>query len=103
MKPQLFTQEIAILIALLVLLLGGAACSKTVAPSGKDSNIDYWTCTMQPSVHAKDPGKCPIWSMDLVPVMRRADRPPSPTPAATPTHQPNSKGDEMKGLQGMGD
>jgi membrane fusion protein, copper/silver efflux system len=53
------------------LSLGG--CSKqpgkTVAAK---SDIDYWTCTMHPSVHSKDPGKCPICSMDLVPVMKKA-------------------------------
>ena len=35
------------------------------------SDIDYYTCTMHPSVHSKTPGKCPICSMDLVPVMKR--------------------------------
>ena len=34
-----------------------------------DPNVDYYTCTMHPSVHSHDPdGKCPICSMDLVPV-----------------------------------
>ena len=32
----------------------------------------YYTCTMHPSVHSHDPkGKCPICSMDLVPVMKK--------------------------------
>jgi Cu(I)/Ag(I) efflux system membrane fusion protein len=45
-----------------------AACSK---PGDRaDNSIDYWTCGMHPSVHAKDPGKCPICGMDLVPVMK---------------------------------
>src|SRR5260370_20176054 len=57
---------------------------------------------MRHSVHAKDPGKCPICSMDLVPVMKRAGGTSSPTPAATPTNQSSAKGDEMKGMQGMG-
>jgi Cu(I)/Ag(I) efflux system membrane fusion protein len=49
-----------------VLLL--AACSKPATSA--NPNVDYWTCTMHPSVHSKDPGKCPICSMDLVPVMK---------------------------------
>src|SRR5260370_11079149 len=31
--------------------------------------------SMHPSVHAKDPGKCPICSMDLVPVMKESATP----------------------------
>jgi len=46
-----------------------AACPKPAASGGPD--VDYWTCTMHPSVHSKDPGKCPICSMDLVPVMKK--------------------------------
>jgi membrane fusion protein, copper/silver efflux system len=45
-----------------------AACSK---PSDRtDNSIDYWTCGMHPSVHARASGKCPICGMDLVPVMK---------------------------------
>src|SRR5450759_5268172 len=76
--------------------------SKHGAADGENNKIDYWTCTMHPSVHAKDPGKCPICSMDLVPVMKRAGGASSPSPAATPTNQSTGKGDEMKGMQGMG-
>ena len=53
----------------LLLLVSISACSK---PGGKDGNVDYWTCTMHPSVHAKEPGKCPICSMDLVPIRKNA-------------------------------
>jgi membrane fusion protein, copper/silver efflux system len=68
--------------ALVVLtLLTAASCSK--GPTAKEnSNIDYWTCTMHPSVHSKTPGKCPICSMDLVPVLKKG-------------------GGEMKGMAGM--
>jgi Cu(I)/Ag(I) efflux system membrane fusion protein len=39
---------------------------------GADPNVDYYTCTMHPSVRSQDPhGKCPICSMDLVPVMKK--------------------------------
>jgi Cu(I)/Ag(I) efflux system membrane fusion protein len=34
----------------------------------KKGEILYYTCTMHPSVKSKTPGKCPICSMDLVPV-----------------------------------
>lgn len=34
----------------------------------KKGDILYYTCTMHPSVKSKTPGKCPICSMDLVPV-----------------------------------
>src|SRR6201993_3749940 len=78
MKARKFFKKIIPLIALLT-LLGMASCSK--GPTAKDSNIDYWTCTMHPSVHSKDPGKCPMCSMDLVPVMKKeaAEIEPSPT------------------------
>ncbi|MBI3004469.1 MAG: hypothetical protein HYY49_03535 [Ignavibacteriales bacterium] len=36
-----------------------------------EGEIDYYTCTMHPSVKEKQPGRCPICSMDLVPVMRK--------------------------------
>ncbi len=45
-----------------------AACSKG-RPS-KPADIDYYTCTMHPSVHAEAPGKCPICGMELVPVKK---------------------------------
>jgi membrane fusion protein, copper/silver efflux system len=59
------------------------ACSKRDGAGGRDSNVDYWTCTMHLSVHAKDPGKCPICSMDLVPVMKE-----SATPARSSKNAP---------------
>ncbi|MFQ5604392.1 MAG: efflux RND transporter periplasmic adaptor subunit [bacterium] len=39
------------------------------------SDIDYYTCTMHPSVHEKQPGKCPICAMNLVPVYKEGDEP----------------------------
>ncbi|MFQ5650821.1 MAG: efflux RND transporter periplasmic adaptor subunit [bacterium] len=32
------------------------------------AEVDYYTCTMHPSVKVKKPGTCPICAMDLVPV-----------------------------------
>src|SRR5438067_879137 len=86
--------KVATVLALLVFLVA-ASCSKQNS-SPANSNIDYWTCTMHPSVHAKDPGKCPICSMDLVPVMKGSGE-TKPSPAQTE----QTKGSEMKGLAGM--
>src|SRR5262249_30992007 len=67
---KLCIQKTALLIFVAALLFGATSCSKKSA-TGKSSNVDYYTCTMHPSVHSKDPGKCPICSMDLVPVMKK--------------------------------
>jgi len=46
-------------------------CSKQGRPVA-NPNVDYYTCTMHPSVHSHDPNaRCPICSMDLVPVMKK--------------------------------
>ena len=98
--------RLATVLALLAFLFA-ASCSKHEAVAGKDSNIDHWTCTMHPSVHAKDPGKCPICSMDLVPVVKR-----SATPASSSKNAPQhdhaamlagkpTGGGEMQGMPGM--
>ena len=53
-------------------MLGG--CMKK--PGSAPTNVDYYTCTMHPSVRSQDPhGKCPICGMDLVPVMKRGSTP----------------------------
>ena len=36
----------------------------------ESGDIDYWTCTMHPSVRLKDQGTCPICGMDTVPVRK---------------------------------
>lgn len=51
--------------------------SPAPAPTGeKEAAIDYWTCTMHPSVKMKAPGKCPICGMDLVPVLKSPEKAP---------------------------
>jgi Cu(I)/Ag(I) efflux system membrane fusion protein len=87
---KLFIRKTASSIMLAALLFGAASCSKEGA-SGKPSNVDYYTCTMHPSVHAKEPGKCPICSMDLVPVMKKEVGESTPQPQR----------EEMSGMQGM--
>src|SRR5258705_9197659 len=49
-----------------------SSCSKSNDKTAANADVDYYTCTMHPSVHSKDPGKCPICSMDLVPVKKKA-------------------------------
>jgi membrane fusion protein, copper/silver efflux system len=90
-----FMRRIALLITLTALLFNAASCSKKNA-SGKPSNVDYWTCTMHPSVRAKDPGKCPICSMDLVPVMKTKGG-----EATSESQGQETKKGEMKGMSGM--
>src|SRR6266550_256404 len=58
-------------IALALLMSALVSCGKKGA-SGKPADVDYYTCTMHPSVKSQDPkAKCPICSMDLVPVMKK--------------------------------
>ena len=61
------------------LILAGVAgfaalsgCSRVdSAKAAAASDVDYYTCTMHPSVHSHDPdAKCPICGMDLVPVKK---------------------------------
>lgn len=42
------------------------------ASATKESDVEYWTCAMHPSVKMKDPGTCPICGMDLVPAGRKS-------------------------------
>src|SRR2546428_7909853 len=68
------TRKLTLLMTLVALLLGAASCMKKGA-SSKPSNVDYYTCTMHPSVKSQDPkGKCPICGMNLVPVKKRQSR-----------------------------
>jgi membrane fusion protein, copper/silver efflux system len=106
MTMKLFLQKTTLLLMLAALLSGAASCSKNGA-TGKPSNIDYWTCTMHPSVRENGPGKCPICSMDLVPVMKE-----SATPASSSKNAPRhdhaamlagkaTGSSEMQGMPGM--
>ncbi len=80
---QLFHNPVFRLAIAVVMFAITPACSKRGGGGGRDSNIDYWTCTMHPSVREKGPGKCPICSMDLVPVMKE-----SATPAGSSKNAP---------------
>jgi Cu(I)/Ag(I) efflux system membrane fusion protein len=66
------TKELAWFIPLLLVTVTlVAGCSKDGGQASKPADVDYYTCTMHPSVHSATPGKCPICSMELVPVMKR--------------------------------
>src|SRR5213082_154010 len=95
---KLLTQKIPLLIALVALLFVAASCGKS-GGSRKPSNVDYYTCTMHPSVKSQTPGKCPICSMDLVPVMKRGGE--EAKSQASPQTQNVNSGGEMKDMPGM--
>ncbi|HEV8321051.1 MAG TPA: efflux RND transporter periplasmic adaptor subunit [Myxococcota bacterium] len=51
-------------------LAGGPFAALPGAALPGDEEVDHWTCTMHPSVHALEPGTCPICGMTLVPVTK---------------------------------
>ena len=59
-------------------VLGGeaqpAAGPTGAAASAGSGDVSYYTCSMHPSIRAREPGKCPICSMDLTPVTREAEQ-----------------------------
>jgi len=60
-----------ILLSSIAAVAGVAGCQRK-GLVGTDPNVDYYTCTMHPSVRSQDRhGKCPICSMDLVPVLKK--------------------------------
>lgn len=84
-------KSITLKLFVLAMLMIGPACSKS-NQSAKPPDVDYYTCTMHPSVHAEAPGKCPICGMDLVPVMKKT---------ASPSASEPSSGGGMAGMPGM--
>ena len=55
-----------------LVLLFTAVPSQMKAKAIKPPDVDYYTCTMHPSVRSQDPdGKCPICGMNLVPVKKQ--------------------------------
>src|SRR5438552_3776 len=84
-------KSITLKLLVLAMLLVIPACSKS-SKSIKPPDVDYYTCTMHPSVHAEAPGKCPICGMDLVPVMKKM---------ASPSASEPSSGGGNQGMAGM--
>jgi Cu(I)/Ag(I) efflux system membrane fusion protein len=83
-----------LVLAGVALLMGVASCKKDGAAT-KPDDVDYYTCTMHPSVKKQNPtDKCPICSMDLVPVMKKGAVNTNATNAATSS---NMGGDEKPG------
>jgi len=84
--------------AALLLVAGG--CKKGDGAS-KPADVDYYTCTMHPSVKSQDPkAKCPICSMDLVPVMKKgagAEAKPGDVDYYTCTMHPSVRSQDPKG------
>src|SRR6266487_4700594 len=69
MKIKLFSLALTLALATAFALFAG--CKKQDGAT-KPDNVDYYTCTMHPSVKSKDPkAKCPMCSMDLTPVKKR--------------------------------
>ena len=93
MKIRFYPIFMLLSIGLLVPLVL-SSCSKSNDKTAADADVDYYTCTMHPSVHSKDPGKCPICSMDLVPVKKKG-------PNATKVKE-NSGGMTDSGSSSMG-
>ena len=55
-----------------LILLATVLSFQAEAKTTKPPDVDYYTCTMHPSVRSQDPdGKCPICGMDLVPVKKQ--------------------------------
>ena len=86
-------KSISLKLFVLAVLLINPGCSKSSKPT-KPPDVDYYTCTMHPSVHAEAPGKCPICGMGLVPVMKK-DSGASPAASAPPS------AGSMQGMPGM--
>src|SRR5206468_11286307 len=101
---KIFTKNTTLLLSIVALLFTATACGRK-SPSGKPSNVDYYTCTMHPSVKSQDPkGKCPICSMDLVPVMKKGGN--EATAETSPQMQGmkgggEKQGGQMQGMEGM--
>src|SRR5579862_1642168 len=86
-----YNSILKILIPVVAAALIATACNKQTTAT-KPDDVDYYTCTMHPSVKSQDPdGKCPICSMNLVPVKKKSAGGTNSTAGAPPT---SMSGDE---------
>jgi Cu(I)/Ag(I) efflux system membrane fusion protein len=90
---------VACSLVIAISLLPTTGCKPSGA-SSKPDNVDYYTCTMHPSVKSQDPkAKCPICSMDLVPVMKKgaaANTKPADVDYYTCTMHPSVRSQDPK-------
>ena len=96
MKSCFYSIFVIVAIALVPLAL--ESCSKPASKTTANADVDYWTCTMHPSVHSKDPGKCPICSMDLVPVMKKVALKNENTAQKSETKSATTTSGSMEGM-----
>ena len=53
--------------ALVCVFVASCASSEEPSDTGPEREVDFWTCSMHPSVNLPEPGQCPICKMDLIP------------------------------------
>ena len=71
MNTQALLRRLVTAVIVLNMIWWAGGCSKMAGNAVKDPHVDYYTCTMHPFVQSHDPkGKCPVCSMDLVPVLK---------------------------------
>src|SRR5258706_8815975 len=76
----------ALLASLAILFF--ASCKKG-GLDARPANVDYYTCTMHPSVRKQSStDKCPICSMDLTPVLKKSPAAHDHSGHPTSTNQP---------------
>jgi membrane fusion protein, copper/silver efflux system len=98
MNKSNLQRVLAVFVSSLLILFFASGCGRG-GSTKTDPNIDYYTCSMHPSVHANEPGKCPICGMELVPVMKRngGHTPSANSPAKA---EPKQEMANMPGMQG---
>jgi membrane fusion protein, copper/silver efflux system len=84
--PKIQTKHSLKMALWVLVLLFTVVPSQMKAKAIKPPDVDYYTCTMHPSVRSQDPdGKCPICGMNLVPVKKQgAQESTNSTSAETP-------------------
>src|ERR1051326_6624375 len=96
--PAAVRSSFAMLVLLFLLPLVMVSCAKH-GSSAKPPDVDYYTGTMHPAVKSQDPNaKCPICSMDLVPVMKKGAHPQAAPPQTNQANLENMPGMSMSSV-----